>query len=139
MTLSRKSIVVILLSTIWLAVERVLVLYVKTSKWAFLIRICPAFNSLHFLHPLQNHWSNFNKLGNLFKSIQVCINAWECPSSRGDNWEIVKIGWECLKIFKSHLTRKCLNLYRFEFTLHEDVFILILSFVTDFKRCFLIM
>ena len=35
----------------------------------------------------------------LGKGIQVCSNEGPPPSQRGDNWEIIKINWQLLKIF----------------------------------------
>ena len=38
------------------------------------------------------------------KGIQDCLNEGLRPSQRGDNWEIIKINWQHLKIFFSRTT-----------------------------------
>ena len=38
------------------------------------------------------------------KGIQVCSNEGPCPFPRGDNYEIVKIHWQCLEISYSRTT-----------------------------------
>ena len=38
------------------------------------------------------------------KGIQVCSNEGPRPSQRGDNWELIKINWQLLKILFSRTT-----------------------------------
>ena len=50
---------------------------------------------------------NSTKLGTKYpwgKGIQICSNEVQCLTHRGDNWEIIKINWQLLKIFFSGTT-----------------------------------
>ena len=93
-------------------------------KWAFLIKICPlllllsSLSSLVLLLALLYTFHIYiffsrttgpisTKLGTLHpwvKKTQVCSNEGFCPFPRGDNYEIVKIYWQNLKIFSSRTT-----------------------------------
>ena len=59
----------------------------------------PSVNFSHFHHLLQNYSANFNQTWH-----NVYMDKADSSLSREDNWEIIKINWQLLKIFFSKTT-----------------------------------
>ena len=67
--------------------------------------VCPSvclckFSHFHLL--LQNHWANFNQTWHKVSEGEGDSRLFKWrprPSKRGDNWELIKINWQLLKIF----------------------------------------
>ena len=72
--------------------------------------VCPSvclckFSHFHLL--LQNHWANFNQTWHKVSEGEGDSRLFKWrprPSQRGDNWELIKINWQLLKIFSSRTT-----------------------------------
>ena len=80
--------------------------WAESSSEFFWSSVCPSVN-FHIFIFSRTTGPISTKLGTKHpwvKGIQVCSNEGPRPSQRGDNWEMIKLNWQLLKIFFSKTT-----------------------------------